>query len=121
MLLIPTLALWGVVRASVASLAFHEDNNIGTKCVCESGKNPTMCHLERMRCVNVAWLWERCQGGQVRMIALCSSTKGLTDSQRRQHARYLINVGSSDELWVALRSVGGSVGGAYGGCQGGTA
>ena len=55
---IPALQLWDVILQSKKVLQFHEDNQSMIR-VCETGRNPTMRHLNRTHGVCISWLKER--------------------------------------------------------------
>ena len=99
--LLPTFDLWEVLLPSKQAY-FHEDNQAMLR-ICQTGRNPTMRHLNRVHRVSVAWMYERLGDPRtkdpVEMIDTQSSrmaadiyTKAFTDADKWDNALKLINI-----------------------------
>ena len=57
-LLLPSIAIWEVVFAREVVAQFHEDNQAMIRVV-QTGKTPTMRHINRVHRSSIAWLHEQ--------------------------------------------------------------
>ena len=54
---VPGLDLWGALLPKKCVLVFHDDNQAAIQ-VCKTGRSPTMRHLGRTHCIDMAYLFE---------------------------------------------------------------
>ena len=107
---VPSLQLWdAVLGRDVRKLKaiFKEDNEVAIR-VLNTGKNPTMRHMQRTHGLDLAWLCERFERGDYRIV-YCPTrnmsadifTKAFIEKQKWIHARKLIAHFTPDELGIS--------------------
>jgi hypothetical protein len=90
---------------------FKEDNEVAIR-VLNTGKNPTMRHMQRTHGLDLAWLCERFERGDYRIV-YCPTrnmsadifTKAFIEKQKWIHARKLIAHFTPDELGISAPMV----------------
>ena len=97
---LPTMTLWETLLERSVQLAVHEDNQAMIR-IMETGRNPTMRHLNRVHRVSVASLHQSCGGPDFKIkvfyersnrMAADIYTKAFSNKQKWEHAMSLINV-----------------------------
>ena len=101
---LPGLLLWAALLPHVPRLLCHEDNQPMIR-VIQTGKNPTMRYLMRTHRISVAWLYERFQQGDLKLVyeesaKMCADiyTKAFTDVKKWNEVRDLIGIFDTDTL-----------------------
>ena len=89
---IPALQLWEVVLQDKQELQFHEDNQSMIR-VCETGRNPTMRHLNRTHGVFISWLTERFDEDSYRLFY---------ERSAKQSGDIYTNMFDNAEKWAAV-------------------
>ena len=116
--ILPALDLWDTLfdRQRVATV--HEDNQAMVQ-ICNTGKNPTMRHLNRTHKIDVKWLHERFQDSYLELKWTSTDemrgdifTKGFSEPDKFRHACDLIYHVDPNTFWQAPRSGDGGGSGA---------
>jgi hypothetical protein len=105
----PSMDLWDVILPKGYRGVFHEDNQAMIRVV-QTGRNPTMRHLDRVHRVSIATLHERLGDPETKdnidMIYTKSIdmsadiyTKAFTDAEAWAHALLNINIVQKTETW----------------------
>jgi len=107
---LPSISLWWTLFSHKPPLTFHEDNQAMIR-VIETGRNPTMRHLQRTHRVSVAWLHETFQSEFLSLrysltSRMCADifTKAFTDVRQWGGVCALINTIAPESLPDLIRS-----------------
>ena len=108
---LPAIGLWEVLLGKKLVLKLEEDNS-AAKRVAETGRNPTMRHLNRTHKVDLRFLHEQIENGNMIIVQcptdrMCADifTKSFTNAEKWYHACNLIgHVYPSQINWIDHRS-----------------
>ena len=104
---LPALDLWSLLLNRGVKLVLEEDNS-AAKRVIETGRNPTMRHLNRTHKVDLRFRFEQVANGNMEVrqcptesMAADVLTKAFTTKEKWQHACKLINHTTLSEInWI---------------------
>ena len=108
---LPALSLWEVLLERKLVLKLEEDNS-AAKRVIDTGRNPTMRHLNRTHKVDLRFLHEQVENGNM-IVAQCPTnemcadifTKSFSNSDKWTHACSLIGHSYLHQIqWFDIRS-----------------
>jgi hypothetical protein len=114
--MVPALDFWDAVIPGHPPAVFHEDNQACIR-VLETGRNPTMRHLDRCHRVSVAGLHERLGNPETKdnvevvytdssVMAADIYTKAFTDPEKWERVCQLVNVMDPAQLDSMIKTNG---------------